>query len=162
MGRVAAPWGVRGWIKVQPFTEAAAALLDYPAWWIVGDDGEARPRRVIEGRQHADTLVARLEGIDTREDAARYRGREVAVPRESLPGVEDDEVYLADLVGLEVVNRGGDALGRVADVSQNAAQPILRVVARDGTERLIPCVPAIVDEVDLESARITVDWQADY
>jgi 16S rRNA processing protein RimM len=163
MGRVAAPYGVRGWMKVQPFTDATDALLDYPEWWIASDakSGPAA-RRVVEGRAHSGGLVVKLEGVETREAAARFSGREVSVPRDALPPEADDEVYVGDLVGLDVVNRNGQALGRVQDVSASGAQPIMRVVATDGGERLIPFVAALVDEVDLLSSRIVVDWEIDY
>jgi 16S rRNA processing protein RimM len=163
MGRIGAPYGVRGWVKVQPFSAAPDALLDHATWWIGERDGRAgRPLRMIEGRLHAGAVVAKLEGIDSRETAATLKGLDVAVPRDALPDAEDDEVYLGDLVGFEVVNRSGIALGRVAAVSANGAQPLLRLaVAADG-ERLIPFVPAIVDEVDLDARRIVVDWEADY
>ena len=163
MGRVAAPYGVRGWMKVQPYTDATEALLDYREWWIAGDakSGPAA-HRVVEGRVHSGVLVVRLEGVETREAAARFSGRDVAVPRDALPREGDDEVYVSDLVGLDVVNRAGQPLGRVTEVSANGAQPVLRVVGADGGERLIPFVAALVDEVDLPSSRIVVDWEIDY
>jgi 16S rRNA processing protein RimM len=162
MGRVAAPYGVRGWLKVQPFTGSAEALLAFPLWWIAGHEpGAPSPRRVIEGKLHGGSLVAKLEGIESREDAMRYRGRDVCVPREELPATAADEVYLHEVVGLEVVNRRGERLGVVEGVSESGIQPVLRVVA-GRVERLIPFVPQIVQEVDLEASRLVVDWEADY
>ena len=163
MGRVAAPYGVRGWMKVQPFTDATDALLDYSEWWIASD-AKSGPvvHCIVEGRVHSGGLVVKLEGVETREAAARFAGREVAVPRDALPPEDDDEVYVGDLVGLEVVNRAGQSLGRVREADANGAQPILHVVAEGGRERLIPFVAALVDEVDLPASRIVVDWEADY
>jgi 16S rRNA processing protein RimM len=161
MGRVAAPYGVRGWVKVQPFTQAPDTLLAHRTWWIADKPGTPPRSRVVEeSRLHSDVVIAKLEGIGTREEALLYRGREIAVPRDALPPIADDEVYLADLVGLQVVNRRGEQLGRVDGTSDDAAQPILRVVAEGGIERLVPF--GVVDEVDLEAGRIVVDWEADY
>jgi 16S rRNA processing protein RimM len=106
-------------------------------------------------------LCGRYEGIESREDAMRYRGREISVPRDELPATAADEVYLHEVVGLEVVNRRGERLGVVEGVSESGIQPVLRVVA-GRVERLIPFVPQIVQEVDLEASRLVVDWEADY
>ena len=174
MGRVAAAYGVRGWIKVKPFTGAPDALLGYPAWWLgVRAGGGEKAYRVLEARMHSDFVIARLEGLDSREQAAAFSGAEVLVPRDQLPETGDDEVYWSDLPGCEVVNRSGERLGTVVEVSGSGAHPLLRVAGGDAakgnagtdgkpTEFLIPFVPAYVLGVDLEANRIEVDWEADY
>lgn len=163
MGRVVGPYGVQGWIKVAPFTEAADALAGYATWWLEPRDGEpARAWQVEGARRHADSVVAKLAGVGSREEAASLKGALVAVPREALPALEDDEVYVGDLVGMSVVNRRGEALGAVASVDTFGAHPVLRVVADDGAARLVPFVPAYVDAVDREAGRIDVDWGLDY
>lgn len=163
MGRVMAPYGVRGWLKIRPFTGEPQALLDYPTWWLAArGKGEALPQRILEGRMHSGLVVARIEGIETREHAATFSGSEVSVPRESLPEAEDDEVYWSDLAGCAVVNRDGETLGTVVEVQDNGAHPLLRLADPCGGERLIPFVPVYVLGVDLEAKRIDVDWNADY
>ena len=174
MGRVTAPYGVRGWIKVKAFTEAPGALLDYPAWWLSVRGSGATRHRVLEARIHSDHVIARLESLDSREQAAAFRGAEVAVPRDQLPETEEGEVYWSDLAGCEVVNRNGKRLGKVAEVQDAGAYPMLRVASGEAvnasedrtqgrvTELLIPFVPAYVLGVDLEANRIDVDWEADY
>lgn len=163
MGRIVAPYGVRGWVKVQSYAGAPDALLDYASWWIAEARGGApRPTAVLASRMHGSWVIARLQGVETREAAEQLQGLEVAVSRDALPEVADDEVYVRDLVGLDVRNRRGDALGRIDAVSDAGGQTILRVVADDGVERLIPFVSAIVDEVDLDAGRVVVDWEADY
>jgi 16S rRNA processing protein RimM len=171
LGRVSAAYGVRGWIKVKPFTESPEALLDYPTWWMTArGSGAAAAHRVLETRMHSGLVLARLEGLDTREQAAALAGAEVSVPRDQLPETRDDEVYWADLDDCEVVNRNGERLGRVIEVQGTAAHPILRVSAGEAVQGtggkeaqyLIPFVPAYVLGVDLEANRIEVDWEADY
>jgi 16S rRNA processing protein RimM len=164
VGRVAAPYGVRGWLKVVPFTGSPEALLGF-ATWRMTVRGEAGPRefRVVAGRAHSGAVVAQLEGIETREQAAQLRGSAVEVPRAALPPVATGEVYLADLPGCAVVNAGGTALGIVRAVEDFGAHPVLRVAPDGGgAERLIPLVEAYVTNVDLAARVIEVDWAVDY
>jgi 16S rRNA processing protein RimM len=165
MGRVIGPYGVQGWIKARTFTAVPNGLLAYRAWWLATSDDRWREFTVLEARVHADAMVARLEGLNRREEAAPWRGASIGVPRVSLPALAAGEVYWADLVGLSVINRSGVALGRVGSVMETGAHPVLRVTAGgrgDDGERLIPLAPAYVDAIDVAGGRIVVDWQPDY
>ncbi len=164
MGRVLAPYGLRGWLKARTFTASPTGLLAYRAWWLGKDDGVWREFTVLEARQHADTVVAQLDGLSVREQVGAWRGASIAVPRSALPPLGAGEVYLSELVGLTVVNRSGATLGRVTGVLETGAHPVLRVARDRGEsgERLIPLVPAYVDTIDLGLARIGVDWPLDY
>jgi 16S rRNA processing protein RimM len=162
MGRLLGPFGVRGWVKVAPFTESSDALLDFPTWWIEGAAGWAE-HRVQDARMHGEVIIAQVSGIATREDALLHKGEPIGVPRDELPAPAEGEIYWADLIGLAVRNRRGDTLGIVEDVQDNGAHGLLRVrAAGGGSVRLIPYVPAIVDSVDLDLRRIVVDWEADW
>lgn len=160
MGRVVGTWGVKGWVKVQPYTETVAALGDHDRWW-VGRGADLQEMALCDSAVHGATLVAQLAGIDDREAALRLKGCEVAVPRAALPAVAEGEYYWTDLIGLAVVNEQGEMLGRVAGHFSNGAHDVMRV-ERDGPERLIPFVDAVIREVDLSGRRITVDWGADW
>lgn len=164
MGHVLGAYGVAGWIKVSAYTEAQEGLLDFPAWWLQRPGEPAWHRwACIDGRLQGDTVVAQLEGIGDRDAALALKGSIVGVPRSALPAAAEGEIYWADLVGLEVVNREGRVLGCVRAVTAHAAHPLLQVVAAaGGAERLIPYVPAVIDAVDLERGRIEVDWGEDF
>jgi len=152
LGRVAGSYGVRGWIKVD---RPEQALARCGRWWI-GDTEYA----VEEVKPHSGTLLARLAGIDNREAARKLRGATVAVARGALPEPGTGHYYLADLLGLEVVNEKGEALGVVRKFFTNGAQEVMEVVGE--RERLLPWVPAVVKNVDLEKKRIEVEWGADW
>jgi len=164
MARVLAPYGIQGWIKARPYTASIAALLDYATWWLApARDAEAwREFTVREARHHGDTVVAALDGIAGRDDALQWRGAWVGVPRSALPKPVEGEFYWSDLVGLVVVNRAAETLGRVSKVLETGAHPVLQVESEDGAERLIPVVAAYVDAIDPAAGRIMVDWPADY
>jgi len=168
MGRVVAPYGVKGWLKVVPSTAEQDTLLSHREWWLRprGEGSEWRRFVLEEGRPHGNTLIARVAGLPDREAAAPYSGGDVGVARSALPAAADDEVYWADLVGLAVWNRQGEKLGTVAAVQEFGAHPVLRVqreeMRDEGPPMLIPFVEAYVDAVDLAAGRIEVDWGKDY
>ncbi|MBV8466514.1 MAG: ribosome maturation factor RimM [Burkholderiales bacterium] len=160
MGFVAGAFGIRGWIKVVADTEFADSLLDYETWWL-GRDGDWRAYRVEEGNAQPKQVNAKLEGLADRDLAFALKGCTVAVPRSLMPEEEEGEYYWADLMGMAVVNRQGEALGAVADLMSTGANDVL--VVKDATvERLIPFVGPVVDEVDKVQRVIRVDWGLDY
>ena len=162
MGRLLAPFGIKGWVRVKPFTAAPETLLRFKTWWLAPDESKQWTRyRVVEAQFHGGAIIAAIEGVATREAAHALRGFVAGVPRSSLPKTAPDEHYWSDLIGLDVVNREGRALGRVAGLLDTGAHPVLRVDG-DGTERLIPMVPAYVDAIEAAAGRIVVDWQEDY
>lgn len=166
MGRVLGPWGVRGWIKVAPYGDGPDGLVAQREWWVQEKSGEWTRREVVEARVHSGTVIAALTGYDTPEAARGLKGLEVGVPRSSLPAPRKGEIYLADLVGLDVVSVSGAALGRVVAVEDYGAHPLMRVAADGGGARpegrLVPFVTPIVRGVDLKARRIEVEWEPEY
>ena len=155
MGRVAGSYGVRGWVKVAPQKGVAATLAAATDWWL-GEEA----RRVEQARVHSATVVAKLAGIETREQALALKGSKVAVARSALPDAQDGRYYLADLVGLELVNEQGLKLGTVRQWFSNGPQDVMELVGE--RTRLVPWVAAVVKRVDLEAKLIEVDWGADW
>jgi 16S rRNA processing protein RimM len=155
MGRVAGSYGVRGWMKVVPGGGVLETLAGTKEWWI----GE-RAYRVTEAKVHSATVVAKLEGIETREQALKLKGLEVAVRRDALPQAEEGHYYLADLIGLEVRSTGGEPLGVVKRFFTNGAQDVMEIAGE--RTHLIPWVSAIVKQVDLEGRSILVEWSAQW
>jgi len=164
MGRVAAPYAIQGWVRVQPYTETLDSLLDYPVWWLGGAKGW-RSYRLAEGKVHGQSLLARLQGVDDRTVAEGLTGLDVAVERDEFPAADADEFYWDDLIGLAVENAEGVTLGKVAELLATGANDVLRVVdERSGrpVERLIPFVEAYIRDVDLAAGLIRVDWGQDW
>jgi len=159
LGRVGAPHGVQGWVKVTSYTEPAAGIASYPQWTLV-HGSQSRVLRVLESKRAGQAIAVRLEGIDTREAAQALTGAEVQVDRSELPAVGPKEHYLHDLLGLDAVNREGVPLGRVDGFLEMPAHPVM--VLRDGkSERLVPVVPERLLAVDHGAGRVTLDWHPD-
>ena len=152
MGRVAGSYGVRGWIRV----EAAQQALSRCRRWSIG--GAEFP--VEQVKEHSGTLLAKLAGLESREAALKLKGSTVYVRRESLPAPEAGHYYLADLVGLEVVNEKGVVLGVVKRWLFNGAQDVMEVAGE--RTQLIPWIASVVRDVDLPKRQIHVEWGADW
>lgn len=161
MGRVAAAQGIRGWVKIQPFTEYLDSLMDYPAWWIGKENGPWRKVDVEACDVHGKVLVAQLAGCSDRNAAELLKGLLVAVPRSELPEQAKDEYYWADLIGMQVVDLADQPLGVVEKLIETGANDVLCVRGAAG-EVLIPFVAAVIRKVDVARRVIEVDWSADY
>lgn len=159
MGRVAAPFGIKGWLKIQPFTAETGCLSGFATWWL-GHGGNWQQYRVEEARAQGRGVVAKLEGCEDREAAVRFRGMQVAVARDALPQPAANEFYWADLIGLRVVNRAAQYLGEVTRIIETGANDVL--VVQGESERLIPFIADVIQAVDLAAGEIRVDWGVDY
>lgn len=162
MGHISAPFGVKGWVKIQTDTEYPDSLLDYEQVWL-GRDGQWRQVAVQDMQARpAGLVVAQLDGIDDRDAAFALRGQLVAVPRAQLPQTADDEYYWADLIGMRVTGLDDVELGVVDHLLSTGANDVLVVRAADGSERLIPFVAAFVLQVEREQRCIRTAWGLDY
>ncbi|QVL44993.1 MAG: ribosome maturation factor RimM [Methylophilaceae bacterium] len=160
MGRIVAPYGVQGWVKVLPDTEALDGLLDYQTWQ-VGKDGDWKRMKLMSGKVHNDVLVVKLEGVNDRDTAFACKGMQIAVTRDALPALNDeDEFYWSDLIGLAVTNQQGIAFGKIVDVFETGANDV--IVVQGETQRLIPFAEHTVIKVDIEQQTMLVDWGEDY
>ncbi len=159
MGRVVAPYAIKGWIKLQTFTEDLDGLLDYPVWRL-GKNGNWREYRLLDGKVHGQYLLAGLEGVDDRDASEALQGMEVAVLREEMPEADEGEYYWDELVGLEVSNIQGEPLGRVVGLLETGAHDVLQVQGE--RLRLIPFVEAYIQSVDVAAGKLVVDWGLDW
>jgi 16S rRNA processing protein RimM len=177
VGRIAGAWGVKGGIKVRPLSPDPQALLGSRRWYLRPPEANlpaARPAaagapapawlKLTNVRRQGEHVVAMAQDLDQREQAEALKGLRVFVARSSFPSTDDDEFYWVDLIGLKVVNRPGQALGRVIGLIETGPHCVLRIAPPGraevpaAEERLIPFVAAYVDAVDLPGRRITVDW----
>ncbi|WP_296913461.1 ribosome maturation factor RimM [Polaromonas sp.] len=180
VGRILDAWGVKGWVKILPHSADPESLLFAKSWLMQAPDAKFRPGfsvfsgtvslSVEQAKIHSDSVVAKFSGLDDRNAAEALRGVRIFLPRSSFPVASKDEYYWVDLIGLNVVNREGVALGCVRDLMATGPHSVLCVEyaesREDGSssaaERMIPFVAAYVDAVDIAGKCITVDWQPDY
>ena len=166
LGRIVAPYGVRGWLKIKPFGDDPQAWRDMSQLWLGADaEGDHWQAFDLESlRAHGAAWVVKLAGIDDRTAAEMADGRFVGAPRGELPCNRSGEYYWADLMGLNVVNQQGESLGKIDSLVETGAHQVLVVKddEDDKGERPLPFVAQVVKEVDVPGGRVLVAWQKDW
>jgi len=174
VGHVLDAQGIRGLIKVKPYSKEPLALFSAPVIWLVKPPASfdlSRPFSVKTSKEHSGQLLLGLDGVLDRDQALALKGSAIYVSRADFPGQSDDDsFYWVDLIGLPVTNLQGEILGVVSDLIDNGAQSILCVKSADAKldrdEQLIPFIKTIVRSVTVDKSSekygILVDWQLDW
>lgn len=181
LGRIGAPYGIKGWVHVQSFTNPPEKLLEYRSWSLSAAQAErvrsvkpagaaaeqgsavsdgAPTFKVVEGRLQGNGLVARLEGIEDRDKAALLQGSMISVARSALPRLRKREFYQADLIGLSVSNLEGVALGEISHFVETPGGDVMVVRSGAGQEHWVPATKEHLSKVDLAAGQVVVDWPA--
>lgn len=150
IGQILKPQGVRGEVKVKPYTDSAQDFKSIGRVYIDGTE-----YRVLSVRCAPDAVFLNLRGVADRNAAELLRGKELAIPREEAPELEEGVYYIADLLGAEVVTEEGESLGTLKDVRQ--ASTDIYTIEKDGKEILFPVADGVVLRVEPENMRIIVD-----
>lgn len=156
LGRVLGAFGVRGWIRIESFTEPADAILAYPTWHLANRSGR-RAVQVEEAKPHGRHFVARLAGCDDRDAAERLAGDTIEVRRSELPKLGAKEHYRVDLIGMSVCRMDGERLGQIAQFIDTAGHAVM--VVEGEREHLIPATAEYLRRVDRNERTVWVDWQ---
>lgn len=166
LGRITGPHGIRGQIKVIPFTEHIDGLMKYAVWYLSRDEKNWQVVHPATFFVHDNLLIVTFAEHSNRTSASELKGLLVAVPRSQLPPLSEDGkdgYYWTDLIGASVVNVQGKSLGTVAGLFETGANDVLQVrLSGSSKEELIPFVDQVIRQVDLESRQITVDWELGY
>jgi 16S rRNA processing protein RimM len=147
VGRVAGAFGVKGEVRITSFTAEPAALVDYKT--LLREDGQVG-LTLTGGRPAKGGVVVRAKEVETREQAEALRGLRLYIPRDLLPAPEEDEFYVADLVGMEVRGLEGEVLGRVKSVRDFGAGDLLEVQPPTGESWWLPFTKEAVPEVRMD------------
>ncbi len=155
-GRITRPHGLKGEVVLIPFSRRPDNLPGINYIYIDREDSEEPEMLAVSGcRLHKGTAIVKLEGVDSIDDAEELRGAEVLVDMDELEGLEEDEYYWFELIGLDVYSEDGSFIGKVEDLIDRAHQSVL--VVRDGeAEALIPLAEPIIKEIDLENSKIVI------
>jgi 16S rRNA processing protein RimM len=159
VGHIIGVQGVKGWVKVFSDTSPRENILQYSPWKIQA--GEKIMNVAVKGRLLGKNVVAQIDGVEDREQAAELIGSKIYIAAEQLPELGKGEYYWADLIGMKVESLESEPLGTIETMMETGANDVM--VLQGDRERLIPFViDEIVRKIDLVNKRVIVDWKPDY
>jgi len=166
VGKLLGAYGIKGWMKLYSHTQPMENIAEYSPLWI-NRGGSWQPISVERVQRHGKGLVIKVEGCDNREQIPAFTGCELAIKREQLPALQQNDYYWSELEGLTVITLEGDCLGKISHLFETGSNDVIAVKGNadsiDRQERLIPYVwDEVVRAVDLQSGTMTVDWDKDF
>ena len=160
VGRISSVFGIKGWVKVFSFTDARENILNYSPW-LLKKDSETRVVNVIDGNLQGKAVVAQLDGVSDRDQAASLMGWDIFITPDQLPKAAKNEYYWSDLVGLAVETILGIQLGIVDGLLETGANDV--VIVKGERERAIPFLQGkTIINIDLDVGKMIVDWDPDF
>lgn len=167
LGTIIDAYGIKGALKVRPFSADPVGLLNAKEVWIKHpkDPNHLRNYQVYKSRNHSGTILLELTGLTDRELVLSLKSAEILATRKSFPSLSDDEYYWSDLIGLKVLNQQSELLGSIVEMMDNGAQSVMVIEDDVKKQHLIPFVAPFVFGVHLKSSddpKVIVDWAKDW
>ncbi len=159
IGKIISAYGIKGWVKIRPFTETAKSFIQYKKQFLSKNQKDWNCIQIEKMKIQGQDVVADL-GFDNRDQAIESKGQILAVDRQQLPQLEENEYYWDDLIGLNVYDLQQNDLGKVIELIETGANDVL--VVSGEKERLIPYIPQVIVKIDLTENRIEVDWDKEF
>ncbi len=157
IGKVSKPHGIKGEIKIYPYSGSVETLTSYCRFFLSFSDNEGLWYEVEKSRSQGRVAVVALVGVYSRNDSESLVGYEVCVDIQEMPDIAQDEFYWNDIIGMSVTSADGKTLGKVKELMATGAHDIIVVRGEDGREYMIPVVGSFIREVDKERRTIVVD-----
>ena len=160
VGKISGVFGIKGWIKVFSFTDRKENILGYSPW-LLKKGTDIKTVAVIDGKLQGKAIVAQLDGINDRDEAASFMGWDIFITPDQLPKAEKDEYYWSDLIGLAVETNLGIKLGVVESLLETGANDV--VIVKGERESVIPFLQGqTIISIDLVAGKMVVDWDPDF
>lgn len=155
VGVISSTHGVRGEVKVFPTTDDVKRFKKLKE--VILDTGKEQLIVEIEGvKFFKQFAILKFKGIDTLDDVEKYKGKSLFVDRKNAVKLQKDEYYIADLIGMKVMDENGVLIGSLKDVIETGANDVYEIEKQDGSSLLLPAIKQCILEVDIESMCMTV------
>lgn len=157
IGKFGSPHGIKGWIRINSFTEPKENIFNYSPWWI-NKDNIWQTISPVNYQLHGKNIIAQLINVNTPELAKTYTNIEINISHEQLPKLTKNEYYWSELEGLTVINQNNKTLGIVDHLLATGAHDVL--VIKGEKQYLIPYINNVILTINLDNKTIKVDWEA--
>lgn len=156
IGNIANIHGIKGEIKIYPYTDDIFNLLDLKSIYL--DKTLKEKFNIKRARVHKNMLVVKLEGINDANEALNLKTKDVYIPRSTLKELEDDTYYIEDLLGSDIIEeKTGNVLGKLIYVFNTGANDVYEVEKEDKSKIYLPAISQVIKKVDIDSKKIYVE-----
>ena len=155
IGQIVNHFGIKGMVKVNPFTDDISQFKEMETI-LVDKKGSIQEMQIEEVKYSKNQVLLKLKGIETVEEAEKYRNCYLKLPREKARKLPKNTYFIADLIGLEVYTEEGNLLGKVDDIYNTGASDIYVIKDELGKQILLPAIKEVIKQVDLEQEKIVV------
>lgn len=155
VGQIVNTFGVKGWLKVKPFTDDVNRFEELKKVYICKKE-KLEEVEIEEVKYHKDMVLLKVKGIDNMNEAEKVKGFYIKIDRENAKKLPKDTYFIADLLGLEVYSDNGEFLGKVDDIFRTGANDVYVIKDEKGKQILLPSIPEVIKEIDLEKEIIIV------
>jgi 16S rRNA processing protein RimM len=160
MGKIVSSHGIKGWLKIYPFTENVATLNDYSDWLVSKDEKVWLRYKVEKTIIKNKSILVKFTDLNNRNESDSLNKNIVGIERSDLPELAPNTFYWSDLIGLDVINKKNIYYGVVDNMMETGSNDV--IIVKGKKEILIPYLPDVVIKVDLEAKKILVDWDEEY
>ncbi len=155
IGQIVNTFGIKGMVKVNPFTDDISQFEEMETI-LVDKKGSLQEMQIEEVKYSKNQVLLKLKGIETVNDAEKYRNCYLKLPREKARKLPKNTYFIADLIGLEVYTEEGKLLGKVDDIYNTGASDIYVIKDTLGKQILLPAIKDVIKQIDLEQEKIVV------
>lgn len=156
IGKVVKPHGLRGEVKVYPFTNLYELFKKGDVFLFNPENGWKGKVEIERARKMNKLVILKLSGYNFRDDAERIRGFEIRLEKEKLPKLGEWEYYIFQLVGCDVFYEDGSRVGKVVDVIETGSNDVIVVENDEGEEEMFPLIRDYIVELKLDDKKVIV------
>ena len=153
VGKITNVHGIMGEVRVQPWADSPDFLCQFKTLYV---DSSHWPIQVERARVHKNMVILKFDGVDTMNEVEGWRQKDLLITRDQAIPLEEDEFFITDLIGLNVVTDEGETLGTLTDVMETGANDVYCVKTPEGKELLLPAIRDCILDVDLDKEEMLV------